>query len=396
MWYDTGMNSANDTRSIRNSARKTVRDVCAIKSGERVLIVTNRSLKNGAAQTYEISQAIYDECREAGAQPVLIVQPEKASLDSADPVVLAALKTEPDVFFSVSENKLGKDPEGIANPYIAEDGSKHDHIFDYLLYGKKSMRAVWTPGITLDMFARTVDIDYTELDGRCRDLCARYEGVVSVHVTAPGGTDITVPVAGRKALTDDGSFRTAGSGGNVPAGEVFISPVVGKGSDRTGGENPADAGAPGGCSGRIVFDGSMSLNEGDIVIKTPITVEVRGGFAVSVSGGEEAAKLNATIAAAERSALDMEKVGILSAEQAAVYKRNARNIGELGIGLNPAARITGNMLEDEKAFGTCHFAIGSNYDGDAPSLIHLDGVVRDPVVTFRYADGGTYTVDVWR
>ena len=68
-------------------------------------------------------------------------------------------------------------------------------------------------------------------------------------------------------------------------------------------------------------------------------------------------------------------------------KKNARNIGELGIGLNPAAKITGNMLEDEKAFNTCHFAIGENYDNDAPSLIHLDGVVRNPTITLIYADG---------
>ena len=61
-------------------------------------------------------------------------------------------------------------------------------------------------------------------------------------------------------------------------------------------------------------------------------------------------------------------------------QKNARNIGELGIGLNPAASINGNMLEDEKAFHTCHFAIGQNYDNDAPSLIHLDGVVRNPTI----------------
>ena len=73
--------------------------------------------------------------------------------------------------------------------------------------------------------------------------------------------------------------------------------------------------------------------------------------------------------------------------QGEVYKKNARNIGELGIGLNPSARITGNMLEDEKAFHTCHFAVGENYDNDAPSLIHLDGVVREPTITLIDADG---------
>ena len=50
------------------------------------------------------------------------------------------------------------------------------------------------------------------------------------------------------------------------------------------------------------------------------------------------------------------------------------------------------MLEDEKAFHTCHFAIGENYDNDAPSLIHLDGVVRDPTIILNYADGTTRTI----
>jgi leucyl aminopeptidase (aminopeptidase T) len=45
------------------------------------------------------------------------------------------------------------------------------------------------------------------------------------------------------------------------------------------------------------------------------------------------------------------------------------------------------MLEDEKAFTTCHFAIGENYDNDAPSLIHLDGVVRNPTIDLYYEDG---------
>ena len=48
--------------------------------------------------------------------------------------------------------------------------------------------------------------------------------------------------------------------------------------------------------------------------------------------------------------------------------------------------IGGNMLEDEKAFQTCHFAIGCNYDDDAPSLIHLDGVVRQPTIVIKYQD----------
>ena len=67
--------------------------------------------------------------------------------------------------------------------------------------------------------------------------------------------------------------------------------------------------------------------------------------------------------------------------------RNAKSLGELGIGLNPAATVVGNMLEDEKAFRTCHFAIGANYDEDAPALIHLDGLVSRPTIVAVAPDG---------
>jgi leucyl aminopeptidase (aminopeptidase T) len=47
------------------------------------------------------------------------------------------------------------------------------------------------------------------------------------------------------------------------------------------------------------------------------------------------------------------------------------------------------MLEDVKAFRTCHFAVGENYDGDAPALIHFDGIVRNPTITVSYPDGSS-------
>ena len=108
---------------IKICAKKIVQDVCKIKGGERVLIVTNRVFKDSVADTDEISKALHEECENAGAKVVTIVQPVKASLDNAEPEVIAALKTEPDVLFSISENKLGKDCLGLQTPYIAEDGS---------------------------------------------------------------------------------------------------------------------------------------------------------------------------------------------------------------------------------------------------------------------------------
>ena len=136
----------------------------------------------------------------------------------------------------------------------------------------------------------------------------------------------------------------------------------------------------------------MTFSDGDSIIETPITCKVVKGYVTDITGGAEAKRLLKTITEAELRPFVLEKEGKLPQGQAPIYKKNARNIGELGIGLNPAATITGNMLEDEKAFHTCHFAIGENYDNDAPSLIHLDGVVREPTIVLTYADGTSRTI----
>lgn len=348
-----------------------IRDVLKVKKDEKVLIIANPA-------TSEIAQKFFSAVNEVQGKPSLIFQNDKTSFDYAEDTVLAAIGTNPDVALSISNIKLGKDPNATANPYKNDSGEEFSHIFDYLLDGKKSMRAVWTPGITVDMMERTANIDYSELRNRCKKLGKIFEGAEFVHVTAPSGTDIMVPVKGRILLNDDGDFSKPGTGGNIPAGEVFISPLV-PGTEAGGNTK--------GCEGVIVYDGSMTFFDGDSILNTPITCKLENGFVTDISGGKEADRLIQTITDAEKRAIEYEKIGKLPAGKGEVYKKNARNIGELGIGLNPAATITGNMLEDEKAFRTCHFAIGENYDNDAPSLIHLDGVVRNPTIIVKYASG---------
>jgi len=53
----------------------------------------------------------------------------------------------------------------------------------------------------------------------------------------------------------------------------------------------------------------------------------------------------------------------------------ARIIGELGIGLNPGAKLSGILLEDEKALKTAHIAFGNNENMDGvqnKSITHRD------------------------
>jgi leucyl aminopeptidase (aminopeptidase T) len=349
--------------ALAEAAHIACSDVLKIQKGEQVLIITNPKQDVEA-----ISRALYEAALDSGGAPVLIIQREKTQFDFAEPSVIAAFRAKPEVVISVSAEKLGKDRTGIAHPY-EYNGEKWDHIFHLQMYGEKSCRSFWSPGTTLESFTRTVPIDYAELGRRCAAVNRILSSAESVRVTAPGGTDIGIGLGGRAAKADDGDFSRPGAGGNLPAGESFISPENGT------------------ARGLIVFDGSISLHNRDIIIGDPIRCEVSGGFITGISGGKDAEALLETVTMAERDALEFEKTGKLPKGQGAVYAKNARNIGELGIGLNPRARITGGMLEDEKAFHTCHFAIGHNYDSDAPALIHLDGLVREPTITAYMADG---------
>ncbi len=348
-------------RSLRAGANASVRDVLGLKRGETLLIITNPS-----ADVREISMAIFDAAAEAGASPTVMFQREKGQFDFTEDSVIDAMRSEPDAILSMSADRLGKDRVGLQKGYRGK--RKYNDYFEFL-YEEKKSRAFWSPGITKDMFRRTVPIDYTRLRSDCKRLVKLFGSSVEARVTAPGGTDISIGVRGRKARSDDGDFRRPGTSGNVPSGEVYVSPALGT------------------AEGVIAFDGSMVLNQGEVVIRTPIVAEVRGGFIEDVSGRSEAKRLRASISAAQSKTRKMVSQGLLPRKDQDSYIKNAASIGELGIGLNRRARIVANMLEDEKVYGTCHFAVGSNYDGDAEALIHLDGIVKRPTITLVSPSG---------
>lgn len=360
----------NKPHTLAQSAKVVVTEVLGIKAGEQFLIITNPN-----TDVAEISHALFDAANEIGAETTIVMQPEKTQLEFANRAALSAFESKPDICASISANKMGKDSKALIKPYISADGRKIDHIFHYQMDELKSLRSIWSPGITVDMFRRTAGIDYNLLQRRCAAIMQAMTGAESIQVTAPGGTDVLIPVSGRKPMSDDGNFTQKGFGGNIPAGEVYISPLPGK------------------SEGIIVFDGSISLNNCTMITETPVCVIYKNGFITDITGGKEAELLRASIEEGEKKAFEFEAEGKLDAGEGASYAKNARGLGELGIGLNPSAEIRGNMLEDEKAFHTCHFAIGSNYDNDADAMIHLDCLVKEPTIIVNYPDGTNTVIE---
>jgi leucyl aminopeptidase (aminopeptidase T) len=247
-------------------------------------------------------------------------------------------------------------PDDVAAALLAADAVAMvttyslSHTVARLEATRKGARIASMPGITAEMFARTVPIDYRELESVGRRLAAQLTDAQRCRIVAPAGTDVGLVLRGRTGLSDDGDLCAPGAFGNLPAGEAYIAPFEREGE------------------GTIVFDLSVASSG---FLDEPLRVDLEKGRAVDASGGAAAATL----------------LSVLDAGGP-----NGRVVAELGIGTNPAATIIGKILEDEKVAGTIHIAFGTNtgIGGENQAAVHIDGVVRDPTVEL---DGRTIMRD---
>ncbi len=205
----------------------------------------------------------------------------------------------------------------------------------------RGARIATLPGITADSMRRTLTVDYSKIKKLTTKLAARLTRGGEAHLVTPAGTDITMSLRGRKGLADTGIAHKRGAFTNLPAGEAYIAPTEGT------------------ANGAIVVDGSMS---GAGLTRRTVTMHVKNGNVVRFEGGREAKIIQRLVKGAGK---------------------GATNIAELGIGTNPKARVTGNTLEDEKAIGTVHMAIGDNRSmgGRVTVPLHLDAVMLRPTLT---------------
>lgn len=186
--------------------------------------------------------------------------------------------------------------------------------------------------------------DVPMVDSNCDRIIAALEGAKDVRITTPGGTDLRLSLAGRECLP---IFpipeRGKPYGLSVPLwGELNWAPIEAE------------------TEGTIVVDGLTEAGPEMHTVSEPVTMEVRGGRVVKVSGGMDAAEFESVFAIDE----------------------GAPTVAELGVGANPFA-LQGH--ESEKArLGTVHFGFGSNAvypGGQSRSIVHVDGVVRDVSIT---------------
>jgi len=205
---------------------------------------------------------------------------------------------------------------------------------------KNGARIVTMPGITEETLERAIDIDYDKLMEVHEKLADFIDNGKEIKIKTELGTDFSFSIVSRKGFgRDSGLFTRKGTFGNLPTGEIFVAPVEGT------------------ANGVFVVDASFgSIGK----LETPLKILVENGYAVKVEGrkSKELERL-------------LDSVG-----------KEARNIAEFGIGTNERAKITGNILEDEKVIGTCHIALGNNagFGGKVNVQLHLDGIIRNPTI----------------
>ncbi len=310
---------------------------------EKILILGDKGFsKNRIAPI--MSGAYYLAAKSMNIDTKLILQDVKARGNMAEEEVIEALDSleEKNVVFVNMSDKLGaiKDLGKSFRKFCQK--KKHRFVSALSLGDLATER--------LDDVTFAIDVDYKPLQAKHQMVKDALDNANEIHVKTKAGTDFYYNVEGMKAIAADGTYILPGSGGNLPAGEVYI-PCKG---DKV--------------SGKIVIDGSSRNHKHTTLIKNPITLKIENGTIVEIKGEEEAQKLENTLKwAAGRSK----------------HPKSVYRIGEFGIGLNPKAKIIGSTLVDEKSLGTAHVGIGSNYwfGGSIYAIIHLDQIFKAPEIT---------------
>ncbi len=221
---------------------------------------------------------------------------------------------------------------------------------------RADLRAASMPGVRQHMEANGLSVDHNKLRSRTKLLCPLMNDATRSLVRFSTGDEVVFDLRHRsRAVPDCGEchrehplFRFT----NLPSGESFITPYAGEVED-----------CPSQTEGIIPF-----MDGGELV-----RLEVKKNWIEGVIGDSTQAQKWRTFFAEDRARC---------------------NVAEFGLGCNDMAKVTGAVIEDEKA--GFHWAFGRNdhfYDGTVgPKDFKCpENVVHTDIV---YAVGCPITVDL--
>ena len=199
------------------------------------------------------------------------------------------------------------------------------------------------PGADGELFSGgSLEVDLFRIAQLVAKVGRRLSEARTARVTSASGTDLHLQLAGRASVDQTGVCHEPGTWGVLPDIETAVGPLEGS------------------AEGVWMVDGCVSQLGG--VVQEPIKVTISGGRVVDIEGGKDAANLRALL----------ESYGDPS-----VYF-----VVEMGIGLNPKAKMERSYLESESEYGSMHIGIGdgTSFGVSHRAPAHVDLIVRSPTL----------------
>lgn len=309
--------------NLKISAQTVIKTCMDIRRGENVLIVCDPT-------TGDIGQALHEAANERSDRVLLIVMPKARHHGEEPPSPVANLMRQQQVVIAPTRYSL-----------------THTRAIRQSVRG--GARVATMPGMTNEMFSRGgMSADFNEIKQKISDLTPYFRRRRIVHVKSEQGTDVSFEVNWREwKLDDNGICNRPKMLTNLPAGKAFIMPREGT------------------MNGTVVIDGSWESN----LVDEPITLIIEEGMVMDVKGGTTAATIR-------------QEFGEAAKRLRTKDRENVWTVAEFGFGMNPQARLSGNVLEDEKRLGTCYFSVGDNtaLGGTSAVGIHIPGVLKNASV----------------
>ena len=314
---------STDEERLHAISDMVVQTCMDIRRGENVLIVCDPT-------TAEIGQSLHIATQKRSDRVLLIVMPKSRHHGEEPPSPVAALMRQQQVVIAATKYSL-----------------THTRAARQAL--KDGARIATMPGMTFELYTEGgMTADFQDVKRRISNIANFLRRRRIINVKSESGTDVTFEVNWRDwKLDDNGICNRPRMLTNLPAGKVFILPKEGT------------------MNGTIVIDGSWDST----LIDEPVEFIVEDGTVVDVKGG--------TLAATIR-----QSYGEVAKKLKAKDRESVWTVAEFGFGMNPSARLVGNVLEDEKRMGSCYFSIGDNtgLGGTSNAGIHVSGVLAEPSV----------------
>jgi leucyl aminopeptidase (aminopeptidase T) len=225
--------------------------------------------------------------------------------------------------------------------------------YDIAVKENKRLRHLCLVGMNVDMMVRCIGrVNYPILKEFEEKITEMTKNAKHVRMTTPAGGDVEFDHAKKDGQPDPHHIFSASLGyANVPGSHMMAGQIGWPPALET-------------INGTIVFDGSLVPPCGKL--EEPVRLTIRNGDIVKVEGGKQAAEFEAWTDSFNHPRM--------------------RKLAHVCYGFNPGAKLTGNILEDERVWGCTEWGIGNV----GAILIAPDGIPAP-----SHSDGICLNTSVW-